>query len=135
VGVGNWIALVSALAGLGFSACALWSNARQRNLDLFVQYYRRVVDIVDKLTSAGAKDDVEECERIAFMLAVELEAFAFLVNDKRLNEQKMVEFWKPTLLGWYHSLFPKLIPDWNDNKNYVEFKRLCENLEAGRDDS
>jgi len=128
-----WAAVASALSaafGLLLTAKALRVNTRQRNLDLFVKYYQRVVDAADRMTQAGAAGDPEEHRRLVFGLGVELEGFAFLVNNGYLNDREMIDFWKPTLLGWHEELFPPRIPDWNDPKNYVEFKKLCRSLKV-----
>ncbi|MCX6842451.1 MAG: hypothetical protein NTX53_09250 [candidate division WOR-3 bacterium] len=125
-----WTAVASALSatvGLLLTAKALRANTIQRNLDLFVKYYQRVVDAADRMTQAG---DPKEHRRLVFGLGVELEGFAFLVNNGYLNDRKMIDFWKPTLLGWHEELFPPRIPDWSDPKNYVEFKKLCRSLKV-----
>jgi len=119
-----------AAIGLVLTAVTLCANTKQRNLDLFVKYYQRVVDVVDRVTQAGAAGDTGEHRRLLFGLAVELEGFAFLINNDYLRDPKMIEYWKPTLLGWYDSGFSGSIPDWAYPQNYVEFKELCKRLQS-----
>jgi hypothetical protein len=54
-----------------------------------------------------------------------LDWLSFLINEKVIDDQKMIEYMKPTIIRYYEDAFLKNASvDERDSKSYQEFKKL-----------
>jgi len=55
-----------------------------------------------------------------------IEWFSFLVNEKRINDKKIINFFKPSIVQWYENLFLNHMSEEiiENDEYFFEFKKL-----------
>lgn len=54
-----------------------------------------------------------------------LEWLSFLINEKKIKDKKVINFYQPAIIEWYEKVFEKHMGDAvHDPKEFPEFKKL-----------
>jgi hypothetical protein len=86
----------------------------------------------------GLTEDIEKKKDWASLFFNTLEWFAFLVNEKKIKDEKIKNFFKEAIVDWYEIIF--LDNDYIEDKQvtnakeFPEFKKLYKKLKKCKDD-
>jgi hypothetical protein len=60
-----------------------------------------------------------------------LEHMALLINSGRIDDERLVEFFKPSVPYWYEGVFTNQCPEWAEGANmFPEFRKLYTKVTA-----
>jgi hypothetical protein len=122
--------IVGIFAGIALvvNAQSFWKSRKTEQIRLsesILKDIRDSEDQIDKLIKDNAsKEDKQEWGRRFFNT---VEWLSFLINNKHITEQTLIDFYKPSFKMWHEEWFNHdyLEKDYRDNKkNYEEFRKL-----------
>ena len=67
-----------------------------------------------------------------FQFFNQLEWFSFLINEKKLKDEKLINFFKPAVIDWYDNMFVKHFEKSviEDSEQFEEFKKLYKKFQG-----
>lgn len=128
------ISAVAAAIALVFNAVAVRQANRSRNLDLFDRIFASIAHLEERLQDTVANPATPSGNYVILswrgLLLNRLEYFAFLVNGRYLEDERLVGFFRETIIRWYEEIFLKLgdKSEKEDPKVYPELKNLYRRL-------
>jgi hypothetical protein len=124
------------LAGFGIAYFAFKRNRESTETNLAENIFRDLRTLEKE--KYELPNDIDKKKDWASLFFNTLEWFAFLVNEKKIKDEKIKDFFKDAIINWYEKIF--LDEDYieekqasNDNE-YPEFKKLYKKLKECKDD-
>ena len=116
---------VFAGVGLIYAAIQIRSDKKIHELTLTESVFTQIQNLSEKLDEYQTKNE-EEKHSWDFRFFNQLEWFSFLINEKKINDEKLIEFFKDAIIDWYDNIFLKHFEQdtINDEKEFPEFKKL-----------
>ena len=115
----------AAVAGLFYVGFQVHTENKTRQLDIFQNTLSKIQENVQLYHDKYAKG-LKKNSPWAYRFFNDLEWFAFLINDKRLTDQTLIEHLKDAVIYWYDGIFKESFDDTiiNDEKQFSELKTL-----------
>lgn len=113
--------------GLGFTAYEIKQNREARQDAISDKVIEDLQELYSELSLLDRNDPKFDYRLKNWFSAFAnmLEYFAFRVNNKVLTDEKRLEFFCPTVLYWYDTIFKEHAGDaLNDPKRYEELKKF-----------
>ena len=120
------LGLFLAAIGLFLNWKSVQENTKAREIQTLSDSFKGIQEIIkDLYVNYKTKSEAEKKEWDS-LLFNSIEYFAFLVNNKFINDRKLTSFFDEAIVMWYEEIFlkrhDKLVV--NDRKQYPEFKKL-----------
>jgi hypothetical protein len=120
-----------AVGGLVFAGITFWRDSQVRQLQIADDIFRNLQRLVRQLSDIVPKevtDTVDKTKLSAWEdeFFNELEWLSFIINNKKLKEERLVLFFKGAIIGWYEDIFCKYATteERNNPLLYAELKKL-----------
>jgi len=123
------IAAIAAVIALSFTGIS-WNRDRQtRELQTIDEIRKELMDLERELIDKYASKSPEDKKKWDSLFFNTLEWFAFLINEKKLKEKKLISFFSPAIINWYDTIFCVYAgPSVDDSTQYAELKKLYKKL-------
>lgn len=124
------IAAIAAVVALFFTAIS-WNKDRQtRELQTIDELRKELMDLERELTEKYESKSESEKKKWDSLFFNTLEWFAFLINENKLKDKKLVGFFSPAIITWYDDVFHAHAgkETLDDPKQYEELKKLYRKL-------
>lgn len=120
------ISAVAATIGLFYTAYQIRSDNQTKQLTLLQSVYSDIKDLEQRFYDKYEDQNEEEKHTWDYQFFNHLEWFAFLVNNKKIKDKKLTDYFKPAIIQWYEEMFVKHFPKEviDDKKQFEEFKKL-----------
>jgi len=123
------VALASAIfAGIAlvYSGYQTYSDKKTRQLVLLETVYHDIQNLEQRFYDNFQNKTSQERETWYYQFFNQLEWFSFLVNEKKIDDEKLINYFKPSIIEWYEKIFliqiKKEVID--DPSQFSEFKIL-----------
>ena len=122
----TWIGTLAAAGGLIFTALQLRANNKTKQLEILETVYRDVRALEQRYYDEYQGKEGKDVKTWDYQFFNQLEWFSFLINEKKIKDEKLVNFFKPAIIEWYDKMFVKHFEESviNDKKQFEEFKKL-----------
>lgn len=101
----GWIGAIAAAIGLIFTAIQLHSNNNTRQLELLESVYRGIHSLEQLFYEKYVDEPQDKKQYWRTLFFQQLEWFSFLVNNKKIKDQKSIDFFKKPFIMWCENLF------------------------------
>lgn len=124
--IATWIGPIAAAGGLIFTGLQLRVNNKTNQLEILETVYKDIKDLEQKYYDEYEDKSEKNVKSWDYQFFNQLEWFSFLINEKKLKDKKLINYFKPAIIGWYDNMFidnfDKTVVD--DPKQFEEFKKL-----------
>lgn len=116
----------AATIGLGYVAYQIRSDNKTRQLQILENVYNGVQALEQRFFDKYLNATDEEKKDWDSQFFNHLDWFGFLVNNEKIKDEELINYFKPAIIGWYENIFlvhsEKNVID--DPTKFEEFKKL-----------
>ncbi len=122
----TWIGAIAAAGGLLFNGYQIRANNKTKQLEILETVYRDIKALEQRYYDGYEDNPEKNVQSWDYQFFNQLEWFSFLINENKLKDKKLIDFFKPAIIGWYEDMFVKHFnkSDVDDPKQFEEFKKL-----------
>ena len=101
-------------------------NNKTKQLEILESVYKDIKALEQRYYDEYDGKEGKDVKTWDFQFFNQIEWLSFLINEKKLKDKKLVNFFKPAISDWYDNMFVK---HWEksvieDEKQFEEFKKL-----------
>lgn len=128
------VSAVAATIGLFYTAYQIRSDNQTKQLTLLQGVYSDIKDLEQRFYDKYEDQTEEQRHTWDYQFFNALEWFAFLVNNKKIKDKKLTDYFKPAIIEWYEKIFLKHFGKdvIEDKTQFEEFKNLYNEFKDGK---
>ena len=120
--------IVAAIA-LGITALTFHRARKTEEVRLAESVFKDIRALEKDLSDTG--NDIKRKNSWRSQFFNTLEWLSFLINEKKMQDKKVINFYRPAIIEWYEKIFEKYMGDVvHDPKEFPEFKKLYDKFKS-----